>query len=53
LEALPQGRQLLPNSLARMVVEVVRKNAETVDKEKSNEWKLLLERIAPTEEPSS
>jgi len=38
LETLEQGRQLLPNNLSRMVVEVVRKNAETVDKEKSEEW---------------
>jgi hypothetical protein len=53
LETLEQGRQLLPNNLSRMVVEVVRKNAETVDKEKSEEWKRLLERIIPTEEPSN
>jgi hypothetical protein len=53
LEALPQSRQLLPNNLARMVDEVVRKNAETVDKEKSDQWKLLLEKFAPTEEPSN
>ena len=36
-----------------MVIEVVRKNAETVGKEKREEWKSLLEKIVPTEEPSN
>ena len=53
LETLEQGRQLLPNNLSRMVIEVVLKNAETVGKEKREEWKSLLERIVPTEEPSN
>jgi serine/threonine-protein kinase len=49
----PQARRLLRPEIAQMLGDVVRRNAELLGKEKSAEWKQLLDRYSPTEEPGS
>ena len=53
LEALQQGRELLPNNLAQMLTEVVQASGKAIDKERSEEWTNLLQKFTTPEEQSN
>ncbi len=53
LEALQQGRQLLPNNLSRMLTDVVQANTISIGKERSTDWKNLVQKYTNPEEQSN
>ncbi len=53
LEALQQGRQLLPNNLSRMLTDVVQANTISIGKERSADWKNLVQKYTNPEEQSN
>jgi eukaryotic-like serine/threonine-protein kinase len=53
LEALQQGRQLLPIDLSRMLTDVVQANTISIGKERSADWKNLVQKYTNPEEQSN